>query len=106
MLYLCLYEPLWQTQTVAALGILFPLLVRNHLFAALAGFAAILTLRLLQIALLAGIIIGLTWLALLRDAATFCGVTPFLLFIIPGVLYGFHRGASTLAISAATRRVF
>lgn len=106
LMYLCFYEPMWQMQTVSALGILFPLLTRNQLMAALSGFASILVLRAVQFAMLAAIAAALYWFTILQDYFVFCLTAPLFLFVVPTLVYLYHTLIRNFTLDWGSRRVF
>jgi len=89
-LYLWALEPVWQMQTITAVGIVFPLRARDMLLSLLAGFTAILALRLVQMILWAVIIIAFLFVSQIVDARQFLCIAPFFIIGTPLSLWLFH----------------
>ncbi|MEP7288255.1 MAG: hypothetical protein ABI947_21090 [Chloroflexota bacterium] len=108
LLYLWVFEPVWQMQTFVAMAILLSLQIRHQTFATLAGFAAIFVLRTLQLVFLAFVIWAsltiLQWLA--STGGVFCTVGLLYLTIPPLAIYGFHKLIRDTTLHWAVRRIF
>jgi hypothetical protein len=106
LFYFCFLEPYWQLYTVAALGVLIPLLVRNVLFSALTGVIVLFLLRIVQVFLLGIGLFLFFFLASLRSPLTFCFWSPAFVLGWPISLVVFHRAVRHFSEVWAEKLIF
>ncbi len=104
-LYLWALEPVWQMQTITAVGIVFPLRVRDAVFSLLAGFTAIFLLRLVQSVLITVILLAFLWVSQIIDPLQFLCSAPIFVVGTPTLLWLFHAMIRNYALDRAMRLI-